>query len=131
MTGEDETMDRPIRKINPVRGILGVRYEEPEDSYWFEFLANMVRSFDRLKTSQVMSEPAYWRDPQDSTSGPLRSDWSMPGYTIFNARFGFRLTDWSDITLAVENLTDKKYRAMDSRMDASGLNFLAALTVHF
>ncbi|MFH1999082.1 MAG: TonB-dependent receptor, partial [Planctomycetota bacterium] len=90
MTGYDRSADETLYRINPPRGILGVRWENPSrEGLWLEFQADMVRKSGRLKENQVKSDPAYWRDPQDGSSGPYRSDWSLPGYTVFDLRCGY------------------------------------------
>jgi len=69
-------------------------------------------------------------DPQDKTSPLVRED-GLPGYTVFNVRGGLDLMKDLSLTVAVENLTDKKYRAAHSRMNAPGINFLTSLTYRF
>ena len=77
------------------------------------------------------AEPAWRRDPQGDSSQWLRSYGGVPGYTVLDLRGGFNIAENVRIILAVENLTDKKYRAAHSRMDAQGINFVASLEVLF
>lgn len=121
MDGYDESAEQPLSKLSPTRGILKLGYKEPaKNKYWFEFSADMVRSFDDIPDSQRTTDPAFRSDPQDMTSSLLIP---VPGYTVFDIKGGYKFSKSSEITLAIENLTDKKYRTKDSRMDAPGINF--------
>lgn len=45
-----------------------------------------------------------------------------PGFATFNLRGGYRLGENSTLTLILENIFDKNYRAMGSGVDAPGIN---------
>lgn len=129
MDGYDESADQPLSKLMPTRGILKLGYEDiREDKFWFEISCDMVRSFDDIRDSQRLTDPAFRTNPQDMNS-PLLIP--IPGYTIFNLRGGYRLADDKEINFAIENLSDKKYRTKDSRMDASGINFVISFKYNF
>ncbi len=61
----------------------------------------------------------------------LRADGSVPGFVVYNLRGGLRITDQATVTLAIENLTDRKYRVKDSRIDAPGIDVVTALNIEF
>ena len=61
----------------------------------------------------------------------MRSHSSLPGYTVFDVRGGFRLTKDARIEFAIENLTDKEYRRLHSRMDFPGLGIRIGFTLDF
>jgi hemoglobin/transferrin/lactoferrin receptor protein len=130
--GRDVTADIPLRHTHPARGLLKIRWDDTDAKrgLWWEFCADFVRHFDRVPPSRQASDPAYRRNPQDPASGPLRHD-GIPGYSVFDVRGGVNVNEHATITLAVENLTDKKYRTAHSRIDAAGINFQAALDIHF
>ena len=58
-------------------------------------------------------------------------DYGLPGYTVFDLRGGYRFTKNVRMTLALENIFDKKYRTAHSRMDAMGRNFLIGMEARF
>ena len=125
----DERVVMPIRHTHPARGLFKLRWDDvdPKRGLWWEFVADFVRHYDRLGKPD---DRGYWVDPRDPNSGFIRDD-GLPGYTVLDLRGGFNVTEYATITLAVENLTDRKYRSAHSRMDAAGINFQASLDVHF
>lgn len=133
--GKDITRAEPMRHVHPTYGILALRYESPAKQpvgrWWVEFSATMVRRADRIPSDRVAGDPGFRKNPQDPTSGLLRSDGSLPGYTVFDLRGGVRLTEDVRLEVALENLSDKKYRRLHSRMDAPGFNVRVGLTVDF
>lgn len=50
---------------------------------------------------------------------------------MFNARAGVRLTERADLTVAVENMSDKLYRAFGARHDGPGVNFIVAVNIRW
>ena len=129
--GDDRTRNEPLRKVHPAYGILGVRYEAPGGRWWVEFSATMVRHFDRVPADRIAGDPGFRSDPQDITSPLVRPDGSLPGYTVFDLRGGFKLSDNARVEFAIENMTDKQYRRLHSRMDAPGLNLRIGMTIDF
>ena len=83
----------------------------------------------RVPESRLERDPAFKINPQDRESPLLGGDGTVPGYVVLNLRGGFNLNDWMTLTFGVENLTDRKYRVKDSRIDAPGLNFVVAWTM--
>ncbi|MFH2002944.1 MAG: TonB-dependent receptor, partial [Planctomycetota bacterium] len=133
--GEDKGVHEPMDRAYPTNALLGVRIENDrnpnERRWWAGIEAWMVRHFDRIPSSRLNSDPAFKQDPQDSSSFLLRSDGSVPGFTLFNLRGGVKLSHKVTLTLAVDNFTDKKYRVKDSRIDGPGINFVTGLEVVF
>jgi outer membrane receptor protein involved in Fe transport len=127
--GNDETNDEPLRHTHPARGLLALRWDDPdpERALWWEVAADVVRHFDRVPSDRISgNDPTYLEDPQDPSKGLLRSDGSLPGYTVFDVRGGVALDEQSSITWAVENVFDKRYRPAHSRMDAPGFGVVLA-----
>jgi len=133
--GKDLNRAEPMRHVHPTYGILALRYEAPTEQpvgrWWAEFSVTMVRHADRIPSDRVAGDPGFRNNPQDPTSGLLRSDGSLPGYTVFDLRGGVRLTEDVRLEIALENLADKKYRRLHSRMDAPGFNVRVGLTFDF
>jgi outer membrane receptor protein involved in Fe transport len=61
----------------------------------------------------------------------LRSYVGTPGYTTFSLYAGINVTEDATLRIGIENLTDKKYRAAHSRMDAPGISATASLEIRF
>jgi outer membrane receptor protein involved in Fe transport len=129
--GNDRTRQEPLRHVQPATGLIAVRYESEDGRWWIEFSTTMVRHADRIPSDRVARDPGFRSDPQDITSPLVRPDGSLPGYTVFDLRGGFKLTKRARVEFAVENLTDKEYRRLHSRMDAPGLGIRIGMTVDF
>jgi len=127
--GQDE---EPLRHTHPLRGIFKLRYDDPKPKHkwWAEFATDIVDRFDQVSDSRLNGDVGYRSDPQDSTS-PLLRDYGLPGYTVFDLRGGYRFNENVKMTLALENIFDKKYRTAHSRMDAAGRNVLVGMEARF
>lgn len=133
-SGDQELLGNANGSI-PFNGLLGVRWEnsrrEAERKVWIEFDMAMVNRFDDATAADLASDPAFRRDPQVGGSPLLRADGSIPGYTVFNLRGGYRIKPNMTLTVAVNNLTDKKYRSAYSRIDEPGINAVTSLEILF
>jgi hemoglobin/transferrin/lactoferrin receptor protein len=114
----------------PFNGTLGVNFH-PIEKFYVQLSSHMVASFNKIPQDLYNNEAFFWRDPQDETSGTLRSDHSVPGYTLFDLRFGIQLTEKALINVGVENLLDRQYRAFGSRHDGPGLTVTCGLSFDF
>jgi outer membrane receptor protein involved in Fe transport len=124
----------PFRHTQPMRGLIGVRWDDvdnPKSGLYVEVVTDMVGKFDEIPSDRRKSDLGWFRDPQDKSKGPLRSYIGTPGYVIMNAYAGVNLCENARLKLGVENLTDRKFRAAHSRMDAPGIDFLATLEFTF
>lgn len=130
--GNDYANDEPLRHTQPARLLLALRWKDPDvkRNGWFEFSADSVRQYTRIPSDRLDRDVGYYTDPQDPTSGKLREN-GLPGYTVFDVRGGLDLCEDLSLTMAVENIGDKKYRRAHSRWDEPGVNFLASLTYRF
>ncbi len=128
--GQDTTNDEPLRHTHPMRALFKVRYDDPDDRFYAEIVADVVGRFDRVPPGRLTSDPGYRSNPQDPTS-PLIRSYGLPGYTVFDFRAGYRICDNARIDLGVENFTDKQYRTAHSRWDAAGINVHVGLEITF
>ena len=128
--GEDK---EPLRHTQPARALLSLRWKDSdkERNGWFEINADMVRRYDRIPSDRWRGDRGYLADPQNPASGKIRDGGYLPGYTVYDVRGGIDLADDLSLTVAVENLTDKKYRRAHSRWNEPGTNLLATVTYRF
>ncbi|RME86640.1 MAG: TonB-dependent receptor [Planctomycetota bacterium] len=131
--GKDHQFNEPLDRAYPANGTIGIRLENSrnpkEKKYWLAFEVQMVRHFSRFPSTRINSDPAVFADPQNKGSGFLRSDHSIPGYTIYSLFGGFRPHPRVNVSMGVTNLTDKLYRVKDSRIDAPGLSFVFSIEI--
>jgi outer membrane receptor protein involved in Fe transport len=114
----------------PFNGTLGVNFH-PTEKIYFQIASHMVASFDKIPQAFYDAEAFFWRNPQDEDQGTLRDDHSVPGYTLWDVRIGVRVSDKATVTMGVDNLFDKKYRAFGDRHDGPGFTVLCSLSFDF
>ena len=54
-----------------------------------------------------------------------------PGWVTLNLRGGYQVTDYNRLTVALENLLDKRYREHGSGINAPGFNVIVSLDNRF
>jgi TonB-dependent heme/hemoglobin receptor len=114
--GTNQSDDEPLRRIPPMQGTFGVRYE-PTDRWWVEAWGLFAGKQDRLSPADVKDE----RVPSGGT----------PGYEVFNLSGGLRIRDGLEATLVLENLTDEKYKTHGSGIYFPGINAMFGLRYTF
>jgi outer membrane receptor protein involved in Fe transport len=107
--GTNLTGDEPLRRIPPILGTLGIRYQ-PTKRYWAEAWGLFAGRQDRLSPGDIEDE----RIPEGGT----------PGYAVFNLGGGVRIWDGLEGTLWVENLGDVKYKTHGSGIYFPGINVM-------
>lgn len=130
----ENPQSEPLRHTQPMRAIVGLRWDDvydPKSGRYVELMADMVDRYDNIPSNRQLTDLAWRRDAQDGTSPLLRSYVGTPGYTIFHLYAGMNLEENVRVELGVENLFDKKYRVAHSRMDAPGINVVASLEILF
>jgi len=111
-------VSRPVSRLQPLTGRIGLLYEPEEKDCWFLFETVAVDNQDKLAL----------RDETDTSRIPPGG---TPGYTVFNARAGIDLSEDLTVTAAVENITDKDYRIHGSGVNEAGINFITSLRLSF
>jgi outer membrane receptor protein involved in Fe transport len=129
---DEPTGEEPLRHTHPARFLTALRWEDgdPLRGRWFEFIGDFAARYDQVSDGRLNGDPGYLNDPQDSNSG-LITDYGLPSYEVFHLRGGITLAKGIDLTVAVENLFDTKYRTAHSRMDAAGRNVMVGVTATF
>ena len=111
-------VSRPVSRLQPLTGRLGLLYEPAEKDCWLLFETVAADNQDKLAL----------RDETDTSRIPVGG---TPGYTVFNVRAGIDVTDDLTVTAAVENITDKDYRIRGSGLNEAGTNFITSLRYTF
>ncbi|MEE8467797.1 MAG: TonB-dependent receptor, partial [Planctomycetota bacterium] len=111
---EKEYLDR----LAPLRLQLGLRWEDPGQKFWAEFLTTWADDADRLST----------RDRNDTQRIPPGG---TPGYTVLDLRGGYRVRTGLSLTFGLENLTNEDYRVHGSGLNRPGTSLVVGLTWSF
>ncbi|GIX06879.1 MAG: hypothetical protein KatS3mg115_1282 [Candidatus Poribacteria bacterium] len=123
-----------IRREIPPHGTLGVRYL-PNGTVWVELFARGAMKQDRLSKGDIRDPriPGFTRDATKVAfdANGRAQDAGTPGWVTLNLRAGLRLWEQTRLTVAVENLFDRRYRWHGSGVDAPGRNVLISLDQRF
>ena len=108
--GTVTTNDDPISRIPPMQGTLGLRLTEPCHRSYVDVYTWMVDRADRYSESNLS-------DVRFIAGG-------TPGYATLNVRMGrsFGTDNQHQVSLSLENITDKYYRVLGSGVDGAGFN---------
>lgn len=115
-TSDPVLVKEPMDRIMPVTGRLGLRWDNGR--CWAELAATMVADADRLSSS----------DQADTSRIPPGG---TPGYTVCDARTGWRVTPDFTLAMAVENITDEDYRIHGSGVNEPGRNLVLTAEMVF
>jgi hemoglobin/transferrin/lactoferrin receptor protein len=121
------TPTRPLSKVNPMTGILKLKYAPPETPYWGEVVVLMVATQDHLSPADDVINTATAPPGGDSRIPPG----GTPGFTVFTLRGGYALNKSVSATLAIENLTNKDYRFHGSGQNEPGINVVGGLDLRY
>jgi len=125
---KDMAENQPMQREMPINGILGVRWDENKGIFWAETYSRFAVKQDRLSKTD-RSDP---RIP-GTISDPAKADPTayMPGWFTLNVRIGINMSNWTRLSIGVENITDRRYREHGSGVDAPGRNFVAGADYRF
>ena len=131
----DNPWEERIRREPPLNGIAGIRWQPPAQRYWGEFFVRGSAAQRRLNRSDIRDPriPGTTRDTGEvefDSSGAAVAQGS-PGWVTLNLRGGYQMTDYNRLTVALENLLDKRYREHGSGINAPGLNVIVSLDNRF
>ena len=107
-------VEEPMAKIPPLGGTGRVRWTSRDQRFWAHY-------------------EIFWADPQDRLGARDLRDSRIPlggtpGYAVHNVVAGADLHDDISVTLGLENLTDRLYRAHASGVDNPGRHVTVGLT---
>ena len=139
INGAEPNPDNPwearIRREPPLNGIAGIRWQPEAQRYWGEFFVRSSAAQRRLNRSDIRDPriPGTTRDTGEvefDSNGAAVGQGS-PGWMTLNLRGGYQVTDHNRLTVALENLLDKRYREHGSGINAPGLNVIVSLDNRF
>ena len=126
--GHDVDGDQPIRREQPLNGLLGLRWGDAGGRFWAELYSRFAHKQDRLSSGDRRDPriPGLIRgsDENDPKAG-------TPGWFTLNVRTGINIGNWPTLTVGVENITNKRYREHGSGVDAPGINFVAGVDYEY
>jgi len=109
----DGGLNLPLRLVPPLFGGARLRYEMPA----FGKVHGYVQTSVRGAAKQPRLSPEDVKDSRIPDGG-------TPGWLVWNVRVGVRLYGHVRLTLAVDNLTNAKYRYHGSGLWAAGTNVM-------
>ena len=131
----DNPWEERIRREPPLNGMAGIRWQPAAQRYWGEFFVRSSTAQRRLNRSDIRDPriPGTTRDTGevefDSNGAAIGQ--GSPGWVTLNLRGGYQVTDYNRLTVALENLLDKRYREHGSGINAPGLNVIVSLDSRF
>ena len=131
---EGDDNGEPLDREFPINALVGLRLDQKRgagNKWWIAAEAWMVNDTTRIKSSRYNSDAAFKNDPQDSSSGLLRSGHRVPGFTVFNVHMGYEVFKNATLTVGVSNVFDKTYRVKDSRIDGPGMDVTVGFEYRF
>ncbi len=131
----DKPWEERIRREPPLNGMVGIRWQPPAQRFWAEFFVRSATEQRRLNRSDIRDPriPGTTRDTGEvkfDANGAAIGQGS-PGWMTLNLRGGIQVTQYNRLTLALENLLDKRYREHGSGINAPGFNVVVSLDNRF
>lgn len=110
-------VERPMSRMMPLSGQLGLRWAPADSNFWAEFVVDAADNQDKLADAEKTDN----RFPPDGT----------PGYAVASLRGGWRINEYTEVGLALENLTDLEYRIHGSGVNEPGRNLIVTLRLTY
>ncbi|MBK8101175.1 MAG: TonB-dependent receptor [Planctomycetes bacterium] len=107
-----------VSRLMPVTTMVGLRWESAAGDLFAETF--VVRAEDADKTAAGDN-----RDTQRIPPG------GTPGYTLWNVRAGWQVSDTATVDVALDNLTDVDYRVHGSGSNGIGRSLIVGMSVRF
>ncbi|QOV23651.1 TonB-dependent hemoglobin/transferrin/lactoferrin family receptor [Anabaenopsis elenkinii] len=120
--GDNLETDQPLDSIDPLKGIIGLRYRSPQDIWGAELTTTLVAAKDRVSNEDFFKPEGY-------TTVDVRGFYQFNPNTILNLGifnlFDQRYIEWSDVrgVNSDDRLLDLYTRP--------GINFAVTLSVRF
>jgi outer membrane receptor protein involved in Fe transport len=109
--GEEQNTREPLRRVPPTHGTARLGWSV--GSYWIE-------GSSMFATRQTRLAPGDLTDIRIPAGG-------TPGFVTLHARGGLKITGSTQLTLGLENLTNRVYRMHGSGIDMPGTNVVVGI----
>lgn len=131
----DKPWEERIRREPPLNGMVGIRWQPRAQRFWAEFFVRGATEQRRLNRSDIRDPriPGTTRATDEvmfDANGAAIGQGS-PSWITLNLRGGIQVTQYNRLTLALENLLDKRYREHGSGINAPGFNLIVSLDNRF
>ena len=131
----DKPWEARTRREPPLNGIIGIQWEPQNSLYWGTIFVRAAAEQRRLNRSDIRDPriQGKTRDPEEVQfdSNGYAIDAGTPGWWTLNIRSGIKVYDYTRLTVAVENILDKRYRPHGSGVNAPGFNISISLDNRF
>lgn len=108
----------PLDHIPPVFGKTAIKYQQKK---WSAEIWSMYNGWKRTKD--------YNPDGEDNAQYATLD--GMPSWVTFNIRSQWRINQYLQLQIALENISDRNYRVFASGFSAAGRNLLLAIRTNF
>ena len=133
--GESPDSTKPweerIRREPPLNGTSGIRWHPSTGRFSGEFFVRAAAEQRRLNRNDIR-DPRIPGTTRDTGEVKFDSDGEAigqgsPGWFTLNLRGGLQVTEYSRLSVALENLLNKRYREHGSGINAPGFNVIVSL----
>ncbi|MEM6720750.1 MAG: TonB-dependent receptor [Bacteroidota bacterium] len=124
--GEEEQADGttvPLRHVSPIFGNVHFIYKN--NRLKFDVFTNFNGSINFEDLAPTERNKAYLYATDDN-GNPF-----SPSWVTFNAKSNFEINEKINVTAALENITDQRYRVYSSGISAPGRNLILSLNYNF
>ncbi|MCH2571751.1 MAG: TonB-dependent receptor, partial [Planctomycetes bacterium] len=135
LNGKNPDPNKPweqhIRREPPLNGVAGIRWIQSEKRFWGEFFVRSASKQDRLSHGDIR-DPRIPGTTRDTSKIKFNADGQAvaqgtPGWVTLNLRGGIQISGYSQLTVSLENLLDKRYREHGTGVDAPGINVVVSI----
>ncbi len=123
------------RREPPLNGIVGIEWDPANTQYWGTVFVRGAAAQRRLNRSDIR-DPRIQGTTRDTgevefDANGAAIDQGTPGWWTLNVRGGITLNDATNLTLAFDNILDKRYRQHGSGVNSPGFNVSISLDNRF
>ena len=123
------------RREPPMNGIVGIEWDPADSQYWGTIFVRGAAAQRRLNRSDIRDPriQGITRDPGEVEfdENGAAVDAGTPGWWTLNVRGGINLNESTNLTLAFDNIFDKRYRQHGSGVNSPGFNVSISLDNRF
>lgn len=131
----DKPWEARTRREPPLNGIVGIEWDPADSQYWGTVYVRAATAQRRLNRSDIR-DPRIQGKTRDTgevefDENGAAVDAGTPGWWTLNVQGGINLNDSTNLTLAFDNIFDKRYRQHGSGVNSPGFNVSISLDTRF